>query len=213
MKETKKALIFSGFLLVIDLLLITGTTFAWFTDSIVNQGNTIVTGTLMADLMMDKDENGNYSSIIDGRDFIFSNAEGGNGYAFEPGQTAIVYLAVKNNGQLNMKYNIDMDVTGELAEAMEYALIDDVKADTFDAKDWEEVKEKSNGQTGNVKENISFFNDKIIYAISTPEESGMSYFAIAMHMKKGAGEEMQEKSVTINLEIHATQVIDETNNE
>ena len=46
MKKTRKSLLFSGLALMISALLLVGTTFAWFTDSVTNKGNTIQAGNL-----------------------------------------------------------------------------------------------------------------------------------------------------------------------
>lgn len=202
MRETKRALIVSGLSLILCLVLITGMTFAWFTDSITNKGNNIVTGTLSVDLLMDKDKNENYTSIANKEGSIFSDADGGNGHNWEPGKTEIVYLAVKNNGQLNVKYNIDLDITGELSGALEYALISDVKS-TSNIKTWSDALNASNGNNGHVCENIKFNGDKEIMATQAGGE--MSYFAIAVHMKEDSANNHQGKSVNVNLAVNATQ--------
>ncbi len=202
MRETKRALIVSGISLCLCMALMAGMTFAWFTDSIANKGNNIVAGTLSVDLLLDKEQTKTYTSIANKEGSIFSDKEGENGYNWEPGKTEIVYLAVKNNGQLDVKYNIDMDVTGELAGALEYALISDAKADKK-ITTWAEAKDAANGQTGNVGENIKFTADKTIKATQAGGE--MSYFAIAVHMKENAANNVQGKSVTVNLAVNATQ--------
>ena len=46
MKATKRALIVSGFTLLVCFALLTGTTFAWLTDSVSNKGNKIQSGAL-----------------------------------------------------------------------------------------------------------------------------------------------------------------------
>ena len=46
MQSTKKSLLASGLSLVASAALLVGTTFAWFTDSVTNTGNTIQAGTL-----------------------------------------------------------------------------------------------------------------------------------------------------------------------
>lgn len=46
MKHTKRTLAASGLALVISAALLVGTTFAWFTDSVINTGNHIQSGKL-----------------------------------------------------------------------------------------------------------------------------------------------------------------------
>ena len=46
MKSTKRALLTSGLCLMLTALMLMGRTFAWFTDSVVNEGNVMQTGKL-----------------------------------------------------------------------------------------------------------------------------------------------------------------------
>ena len=50
MKSTKKSLLASGGAILASVALLAGTTFAWFTDSVVNTGNKIQAGTLDIEL-------------------------------------------------------------------------------------------------------------------------------------------------------------------
>ncbi len=206
MKETKRALIASGLSLLVCFALMTGMSFAWFTDAISNKGNTIVAGTLAVDLMMNREKNGTYSSVINPATGIFSDTEGQNGYNWEPGKTEIVYLAVRNNGQLDLKYNIDLDMTGDLTPWLEYALISEAKAEES-LLNWEDAVLKAGAQTGSAAENISYLQDVTISAAkedNSPEP--MHYFALAVHMKEDAPNDIQGKSADLTLTVHATQV-------
>ncbi len=49
-KITKKSLLMSGMTLLISVALLASTTFAWFTDSINNSGNTIEAGELQIEV-------------------------------------------------------------------------------------------------------------------------------------------------------------------
>ncbi len=205
MKETKRALIASGLSLLVCFALMTGMSFAWFTDAISNKGNTIVAGTLAVDLMMDREKKGTYSSVINSATGIFSDTEGQNGYNWEPGKTEIVYLAVRNNGQLDLKYNIDLDLTGDLTPWLEYALISEAKAESL--SNWNDAKQKAGKETGRAAENIKFLQDVTIPAAkadNSPEP--MHYFALAVHMKEDAPNGIQGQSADLTLTVHATQV-------
>ncbi len=46
MVKTRKSLWAAGFALLVCILLLIGTTFAWFTDSVSNRGNKIQAGNL-----------------------------------------------------------------------------------------------------------------------------------------------------------------------
>ncbi len=125
MKSKKKSLLASGASLLLSAALLAGSTFAWFTDSVTNTGNRVEAGTLKVDLLMDKGDGKGYQSIDEGSGDIFNEAEGGNGYNWEPGMTQVVYLAVENKGTLSLKYNIRLDILEDgLAEALQFVVVD-----------------------------------------------------------------------------------------
>ena len=144
-KSTKRALVSSTLAIFMCVAMFIGTTFAWFTDSVTNTGNRIQAGNLEIDLLMDKEENGTYTSIAGGKGDIFDEAEiaqNSNETLWEPGKTQIVYLGVQNKGSLALKYNILLDVTDNgLAGALEYAVLDGAQAsDLTGATGWEALK-------------------------------------------------------------------------
>lgn len=202
MKQTRNALIASGLSLMVSLVLMVGMTYAWFSDSITNNENTITTGQLDVNLMMDQEKNGQYSIISNQVGSLFNDKKGENGYDWESGKTEFIYLAVSNDCLLNIKYNIDLDITGELAGALEYALVLDANQ-SQPITSWEDAKNRANGLTGDVKENIQF-NEDIEILVKT-DKANMHYFALVIHMKEDATSEVQGKSVNLNLTVNATQ--------
>ena len=74
-KNTKRALLASVLSVVLCCAMLVGSTFAWFTDSVTNTGNRIQAGNLEIDLLMDKEENGTYTSIAGGEGDIFIEAQ------------------------------------------------------------------------------------------------------------------------------------------
>ena len=97
--KTKKALRGSLFALFLCIVLLIGTTFAWFTDTASTGVNKIQAGNLDVEL--------EYS-----HDMVTWQAANENTQMFkddtlwEPGHTEVVYLRVKNAGNLALKYNI-----------------------------------------------------------------------------------------------------------
>ena len=97
--KTKKALRGSLFALFLCIILLIGTTFAWFTDTASTGVNKIQAGNLDVEL--------EYS-----HDMVNWQAANKNTQMFnddtlwEPGHTEVVYLRVKNAGNLALKYNI-----------------------------------------------------------------------------------------------------------
>lgn len=94
---TKRALLTSVLALVLSLAMLAGTTFAWFTDTASTGVNRIVSGNLDVGLQYWDKESG-WLDAEDSKDLFDKNA------LWEPGYTQIVYLKVKNNGNLALTY-------------------------------------------------------------------------------------------------------------
>ena len=97
--KTKKALRGSLFALFLCIVLLIGTTFAWFTDTASTGVNKIQAGNLDVELEYSTDCNtwktANQNTQMFNDDTLW-----------EPGHTEVVYLRVKNAGNLALKYNI-----------------------------------------------------------------------------------------------------------
>lgn len=208
-KSTKRALLLSALSLLMCVSMLIGSTFAWFTDSATSGNNKIVAGNLDVDLLM-ADTNGSYVSIADKNGAIFGadSLVAQNNPAdtlWEPGKTQIVYLAVANNGNLDLKYNIALHVTdGGLIGSLEYAIVDGAKvSDNLAARSWEDIK--ANAQAGDVVAGTTIAAPN--GAIKANEED--DYFALVVHMKEEAGNKYQGKDITIDITVLATQLASE----
>ena len=131
--KTKKALRGSLFALFLCIVLLIGTTFAWFTDSVSTGVNKIQAGNLKVDLQM-KDANGSWVSA-EGKTIDFVKASGHENEAilWEPGCTyELPVLRVVNKGNLALKYKIKINgIQGDekLNEVINWT-ISDVALDT-----------------------------------------------------------------------------------
>ena len=97
--KTKKALRGSLFALFLCIVLLIGTTFAWFTDTASTGVNKIQAGNLDVDL--------EYSHNMEDWQAANENTQMfDDNVLWEPGHTEVVYLRVKNAGNLALKYNI-----------------------------------------------------------------------------------------------------------
>ena len=94
---TKRALLTSVLALVLSLAMLVGSTFAWFTDTASTGVNRIVSGNLDVGLEYWDKESG-WLDAEDSKDLFDENA------LWEPGYTQIVYLKVKNGGNLALTY-------------------------------------------------------------------------------------------------------------
>ena len=131
--KTKKALRGSLFALFLCIILLIGTTFAWFTDTASTGVNKIQAGNLDVDLQM-KDANGTWVSA-EGKTIDFVKASGHENEAilWEPGCTyELPALRIVNKGNLALKYKIKINgIQGDekLNEVINWT-ISDVALDT-----------------------------------------------------------------------------------
>ena len=98
---TKRALLTSVLALVLSLAMLAGTTFAWFTDTASTGVNRIVSGNLDVGLQywgVGEDGKKTWLTAENSEDLFDENA------LWEPGYTQIVYLKVKNGGNLALTY-------------------------------------------------------------------------------------------------------------
>ena len=108
--KTKKALRGSLFALFLCIVLLIGTTFAWFTDTASTGVNKIQSGNLDVALQM-QDANGNWVSA-EGQTLDFQKAKDAESEAilWEPGCTyKLPELRIVNNGNLALKYKIQIN--------------------------------------------------------------------------------------------------------
>ena len=106
-KQTKRALLTSVMALVMCVVMLVGTTFAWFTDTASTNVNTIKAGNLDVQLL---DESGN---PVEGETLNFlqtdanGNVQANANILWEPGATyQLPKLTIKNAGNLALKYKI-----------------------------------------------------------------------------------------------------------
>ena len=105
-QTTKRALLLSALSLVICVAMLVGTTFAWFTDSVTSGRNQIVAGNLDVELEY---WDGDSFEKVDSTTKIFNDNA-----LWEPGYTEVAYLKVSNLGSLALKYQLNVNVFGEV---------------------------------------------------------------------------------------------------
>ena len=102
--KTKRALLGSVIALILCMAMLVGTTFAWFTDSVVSGKNQIVAGNL--DVELEYLVDGEWVTVEEATN-IFGNS------LWEPGHTEVVSLRVSNAGTLALKYQLGINVVDE----------------------------------------------------------------------------------------------------
>lgn len=204
-RSTKRALLMSALSMVLCLSMLVGSTFAWFTDSVTSSGNKIQAGNLDVDLYLWTA--GDQSvEITDASAPIFgagSIAQNNNAETlWEPGKTQVAYLSIKNNGSLDLKYKVavdvrDADAEQNLYEVMKYAIIND--AQYADVTAWDTTK----GVSVVPGVNATQAND---VALKAGEEH---FFALSIHMDEAAGNQYMNGQVDFDVRVLATQLASE----
>lgn len=150
---TKRALLTSVLALVLSLAMLAGTTFAWFTDTASTGVNRIVSGNLDVGLQywgVGEDGRKTWLTAENSEELFDKNA------LWEPGYTQIVYLKVKNNGNLALTYAMQItpvhETVGVNVDGEEFKLSDYIKFGwttfTVDENEKPAALDREKAQTG-----------------------------------------------------------------
>ena len=194
-KATKRALLTSVMALVMCVIMLVGTTFAWFTDTARTSVNKIEAGKLDVELYYGDTADGangtNWTELVNGSPalkFIQANNTTGAEFYWEPGGTySLPALKVVNNGNLNLKYKIE--ITGIKGSAKLNDVIDwTMKLDGAD---------------------FAIGSEHVLKAATAGTESA-DILTISGHMRETAGNTyMNEKIEGITITLKATQATGE----
>ena len=207
--SAKSSLLLSSLSMLLCIVMLTGTTLAWFTDIATSSGNIIQTGSL--DIGMYWSEN----------NADWHNAEGNSATPifdydkWEPGYTEVRYVKVTNDGSLAFMYKMLLSPNGEVSKLGEVIdVIYDIVSgnDKFIAPSAND-KQGSLTKVGTLDELLSA-NGPVAGGVLLPEGqtaegyySGEIIVCIALHMQETAGNEYQGLSIgsTFNINLYATQ--------
>ena len=182
--KTKKALRGSLFALFLCIVLLIGTTFAWFTDTASTGVNKIQSGRLDVDLQI---KEGDKWVSAEGRTLDFVKAAGHENEAilWEPGCTyELPELRVVNKGNLALKYKIQ--ITG-------------IQGD-------EELNKVIDWTYSVSGEAVASLDTERHLAAKTGEDDVFDTLKIKGHMQESAGNEYQDKSIDgVSITVIATQ--------
>ncbi len=147
-KTTKRALMLSVLSMLLCVAMLTGSTFAWFTDSVVSGNNKIVAGNLDVELYHSKDAE--LGDKVNPDTMLFTDRNG-DPIKWEPGVMVYENFTVKNAGSLALKFRMTVNsgkidtvtVDGEqksLKDVLKIAVVegaftgnrDDVRGLTYD---------------------------------------------------------------------------------
>jgi|GEM_PF-1092498 len=219
LKSKKSALLMSFTSLLICFAMLVGSTFAWFTDTASTGVNKIQAGTLDVELLMYKEinEESDYVNISKEKLPIFGSdeslvAQNDNlDTLWEPGKTQVAYLAIRNEGNLDLKYQVALNVTNpadgkDLYQAMRYAIVPDAKGNDAEHPVWTAGNTVTPGAqivSGTNTENAEPAGVKLLHGET-------HYFALLVHMDENAGNGYQNGKVEFDLTVHAAQLNSES---
>ena len=106
-RATKRALLTSIMALVMCVVMLVGTTFAWFTDTASTGVNKIQAGNLDVELEYKNSDTPNFTKA-DKSTLVFDNNA-----LWEPGHVEYVVLKVRNAGSLALKYKLGINIASE----------------------------------------------------------------------------------------------------
>ena len=202
-RGTKRALLTSILAICLCLVMLIGSTFAWFTDTAGTNVSKIQAGNLDVELLLYKDAETGYENISKDKKPIFSSegstvAQNNNlDTLWEPGKTQIAYLAIKNEGNLALKYKVALNVKNpeggkELYKVMQYAIAPDAEGGKTPAPVWTGGSGVTLGQQ--------------VVSSDVPLTVGAThYFALLVHMDENAGNDYMNGKVEFDLTVYATQ--------
>ena len=196
-KATKRALLTSVMALVMCVVMLVGTTFAWFTDTASTNVNKIVSGNLDVDIVDATDT----STSLDKGTLKFLRAADGAGeltevenVLWEPGATFFTQgFRIANKGNLALKYKVVVSgTTGDtgLLKVMEFDVVSKME------------------KTGSEVDFTTTPGQLLPSATDAPSVSGIFY--LRGHMDEDAGNEYKNMTLTgISVTVYATQLASE----
>ena len=208
-KATKRALLTSVMALVMCVVMLVGTTFAWFTDTASTGVNKIQSGNLDVKLMYSTD-------MVEWKEATEQTKLFNDNALWEPGHTQVVYLKVVNAGNLALKYeagfsknytsNRGKNVNGDWYRVDNYLKIGTAETETKFASR-EAVWAAIAATEKTLAKDVMLTNDWV--TLKAREES--KPFAVAIYMPTSVGNEanasrLRPSSVSgLGIEVRATQ--------
>ncbi len=205
-KNMKKTLFSSMAILMLCFVLLIGTTFAWFSDSVSSATNTIIAGNLDVTLEYSSDYT-TWNEVNETTNVFTTDVY------WEPGYAEVVYLKVTNEGTLDLKYQLSVNVADETEGT-------NVNDETFNLSDYIMV-----GQIDDITAayadtataiaavtNATKLSELDTATTATLTSGADTYIALVVYMPTTVGNEANYKTgttapqISLGIELIATQV-------
>ena len=123
--HTEHILLTSLAAILLCVVALAGTTYAWFFASVGSTNNTIKTGSMELALLRE-DENGQYQELSPDaltNGALFSANADGNGANWTAGHVEVVYLGLQNKGTIDDIYNVVVNAESGVGDMLEGLVI------------------------------------------------------------------------------------------
>lgn len=194
MKAVKRSIILCALSLALCVALLVGSTFAWFSDSITNSGNTISAGSLQAQWSyrtLNSDDTAEYTAV--GEELPLFSAD----TVWQPGEPHGYDFKVENTGSVDFEWELTIDLADTAGESQNN--LTDVLVVYVDG----------------VESEVGFTDDAVVIngtlaatdgeTTAGTEESSCE-FSLAFAIPEDAGNDYQNSSVSFSLTLSARQV-------
>ena len=194
-KATKRALLTSVMALVMCVVMLVGTTFAWFTDTASTGVNKIVSGNLKVDII-----GANSDSHIEKLDFTKATGAEGENLLWEPGCRYLTEgFRIANNGNLALKWKAEINKDNITDGKVEGSTIAKDGKSLLDVIDFYVVTKAADGTETAVA--IENFTGKLAANVGKSE----TYYIKGV-MQTTAGNDYQDLTLDgITITVYATQ--------
>lgn len=195
MKAVKRSIILCALSLALCVALLVGSTFAWFSDSITNSGNTISAGNLTAQWSYRtlNDDTAAYKPVSEELALFSSDT------VWQPGEPHGYDFKVENTGSVDFEWELTIDLAdtaGEsqnnLTDVLEVYVDGEITTPEFDA------------------DGVAVLIDGTLAATDGETTAGTDEssceFSLAFAISESAGNDYQNLSVSFSLTLSARQV-------
>lgn len=184
-KKTKGALISSLVAILLCFAMLLGTTYAWFTDTVVSGGNIIKSGNLDIEMLWaegtEDPAQANWKDASEGAIFNYDK--------WEPGYVEVRHVKIENKGNLALKYKANIVANGDVSDLTD--VIDVYYVDPA-VQVGERTALSENNRLGTLTEVLGDIGGTATGALLAGESDTIT---IALKMQEAAGNEYQNKSI------------------
>ena len=211
-KQMKKPLLLSILMLITCLVMLIGTTFAWFSVSVSSGNNVIQAGNL--DISVEYSLDGNTWKNLNGAKDLFQQG------AWEPGHKEVVALRIKNKGTLSFKYKallniydetIGKTITGEDIKLSDYLIVSSLVIKDNQSENTAVNLAFSNANSVTYEKTAKFCESEFLNKDIKLNPGESEYIIIKIHVPDDLGNKINNNGVDIpqiefGINILATQV-------